>query len=276
MSSNEHQLITRRRSLALLSSSAAGLLIAGKGGFGTAFAKTSDGDDYVANGAKAGTLTAEQEEGPFYVAVDDVREDIVLGQTGLPLQLEITIINAKTCRPLKHAAVDIWHCNASGIYSDISSENTVGKTYLRGVQFTNKHGLVSFRTIFPGHYSGRTTHIHARTHIGSTDSRRRLVGGHIAHTGQMFPSDAVDKEVYKLSPYSAETASIVTHSEDRVWTDQHGSEARLKVKKIGNRLSKGLAASVTLAVNPSATPALIGTTSGGTGSPPTGSPPNAT
>jgi protocatechuate 3,4-dioxygenase beta subunit len=276
MSSNEHQLITRRRSLALLNSSGAGLLIAGKGGFGTAFAKSTDGDGYVANAAKACTLTAEQEEGPFYVAVDDVREHIVLGQTGLPLQLEITIINSKTCKPLKHAAVDIWHCNASGIYSDISSENTVGKTYLRGVQFTDKHGLVTFKTIFPGHYAGRTTHIHARIHIGSADSSGKLTGGHVAHTGQMFPPDAVYQEVYKLSPYNAETATIVTHAEDRVWSDQHGSEAPLKIKKIGNRLSKGLTASVTLAVNRSATPALIGATSDGTGSSPTGPTPTGT
>src|ERR1700722_13246631 len=133
MSSNEHQLITRRRSLALLSSGGAGLLIAGKGGFGTAFARTADGDGYVANAAKACTLTAEQEEGPYYVAVDDVREDIVLGQTGVPLELEITIISSLTCKPLRHAAVDIWQCNADGVYSDISSEQTLGQTYLRGV-----------------------------------------------------------------------------------------------------------------------------------------------
>jgi hypothetical protein len=234
MSTKEHQLITRRRSLALLSSSGAGLLIAGKGGFGTAFAKSSDGDDYVANGARACTLTAE------------------------------------------HAAVDIWHCNASGVYSDISSENTVGETYLRGVQFTDKHGFVTFKSIFPGHYSGRTTHIHARIHIGSTDSGGNLTGGHIAHTGQMFPPDAVYGEVYRLSPYNAETATIVTHAEDRVWTDQHGSEAPLKIKKIGNRLSKGLTASVTLAVNPSATPALIGATSSGTSSSPSGTTPTGT
>jgi hypothetical protein len=141
------------------------------------------------------------------------------------------------------------------------------------VQFTNKHGLATFKTIFPGHYSGRTTHIHARIHIGSADNSGKLTDGHIAHTGQMFPPDAVDEEVYKLSPYTAETATVVTHAEDHVWTDQHGSEAVLKIKKTGHRLSKGLTASVTLAVNPRATPALIGATSGGTGGPPTGTAP---
>jgi protocatechuate 3,4-dioxygenase beta subunit len=154
----------------------------------------SEGHDYVAGAARACTLTAEQEEGPFYVAVDDVRENIVLGQTGLPLELTITIISSLTCKPLEHAAVDIWHCNASGVYSDISSESTIGQTYLRGVQFTDKHGQVTFRTVFPGHYSGRTTHIHARIHVASQDSGGKLTGGHISHTGQMFPSDAVNAE----------------------------------------------------------------------------------
>jgi protocatechuate 3,4-dioxygenase beta subunit len=258
----EEKLMTRRRSLALLGAGGTGLWVAGSG-LGSAFARSSDGDGYVANAAKACSLTAEQEEGPFYVALDNVREHIVGGQTGIPLELEITIINSRTCKPLKHAAVDIWHCNAEGVYSDISSESTVGETYLRGVQFTDKHGQVKFATIFPGHYSGRTTHIHAKVHVNSADSKGRLTGGHVAHTGQMFPPDAVYTEVYELSPYSTETATVVSHTQDRVWTQQHGDEAQLTMRKQGHRLAKGLVATVTLAVDPKATPALIGATSGG-------------
>jgi hypothetical protein len=70
-----------------------------------------------------------------------------------------------------------WHCNASGVYPDISSERTIGQTYLRGVQLTDKHGRASFKSIFPGHYSGRTTHIHARIHINSHDTDHKLAGG---------------------------------------------------------------------------------------------------
>ena len=169
--------------------------------------------------------------------------------------------------------MDIWHCNASGVYSDISSEQTLGRTYLRGVQFTDKHGRVSFKSIFPGHYTGRTTHIHVRIHINSGDSKNKLVGGHICHTGQMFPPEAVYREAYRLKPYSPETATIVTHAEDRVWTQQHGYEGLMKFTQVGHRLSKGLIGSLTMAVNPSATPALIGATSGET-SGPTGTPPS--
>ena len=267
MGTEENGLITRRRSLARLGAGGTGLWVAGSGVLSSAFARSTDGDDYVAEAAKACTLTAEQEEGPFYVALDDVREEIVLGQVGVPLEMQITIINSKTCKPIKHAAVDIWHCNASGIYSDISSEQTLGKTYLRGVQLTDKHGQVSFKSIFPGHYAGRTTHIHARLHINARDSKHKLIGGHICHTGQVFPPEAVYREVYKLKPYNAETAAIVTHAGDRVWSQQHGSQSLMKFRQAGHRLSKGLIGAVTMAVNPRATPALIGPTSGGPSGP---------
>ncbi len=192
------------------------------------------------------------------MAIDRVREDIVGGQPGLPLELRITIVNSLTCKPLGHAAVDIWHCNASGVYSDIGSEETVGKTYLRGVQFTDRHGQATFRTIFPGHYTGRTTHIHAKVHVNGHEHAHKLQGGHVAHTGQMFAPEAVYNEVYRLSPYRTEAAAVVSHAQDRVWTQQHGSEAVLRIEKAGHRLSRGLIASVTLAVNPRATQALIG------------------
>jgi protocatechuate 3,4-dioxygenase beta subunit len=261
VSPHDH-LMTRRGSLALLGSG--GLVLAGADRISSAFAVTTDGDDYLANAAGACTLTAEQEEGPYYVAVDDVREDIVLGQPGVPFHIEITVINSLTCKPLKNAAVDLWHCNASGIYSDESSESTLGQTYLRGVQFTDKHGQVTFHSVFPGHYAGRTTHVHARIHINSRDAAHELTAGHVCHTGQVFPTEAAYIEIYKLAPYNAETATIVTHAEDRVWTEQHGYTEQMTMSMIGSRLSTGVIGKVTMAVNPKATPALIGATSSGT------------
>lgn len=267
-SDDERLLITRRRGLTLLGSGGLGVLFAGGG---AALARSADAHDYVAGAARACTLTAEQEEGPFYVALERVRDDIVLGQPGLPLTLQITIVNKLTCKPIKGAAVDIWQASASGVYSDETSEDTVGQTYLRGVQITDRHGRVTFHTIYPGHYQGRTTHIHAKVHIGSHVSAHTLSGGHVAHTGQMFPPDAVNTEVYARSPYDRETATIVTHAEDRVWTEQHGSESQLKVTQLGSRLGKGLNATITLGVNPKATPAAVGVSStggGGNGGPP--------
>jgi protocatechuate 3,4-dioxygenase beta subunit len=158
MDDDAPRLITRRRSLVLLGSGAGGLFIAACGSSGgTALAGSADGNDYVADAAKACTLTAEQEEGPYYLALDKVRDDLAGGQKGLAFRMEIAVINAKTCKPITNAGVDIWHCNAAGLYSDKSDQGTNGQTWLRGVQFTDAHGLATFQTIYPGHYQGHTT-----------------------------------------------------------------------------------------------------------------------
>lgn len=262
--SNRPHLITRRRSLRLLGASGASLFVAGAAADGVTAAsgRVGESDDYVADAASACTLTAEQEEGPYYVALHRVREDIVDAQAGLPLTLHVTVINKLTCKPIKGAAVDIWHANGSGVYSDESSQATLGETYLRGVQFTSKHGHVAFSTIYPGHYSGRTTHIHAKVHISSHEKHNKLVGGHVSHTGQMFPPDAVNATVYQLSPYRGETAAVITHASDSVWSGQHGSESRLKITMAGSRLRKGLIGTIVLGVNPKAVPAAVGGNAG--------------
>jgi protocatechuate 3,4-dioxygenase beta subunit len=256
--------------LTLLGSTGAGLLAAGA----TSRIISAAGATPVATFAKACVLTPEQEVGPYYVSYDKVREDVVGGAAGLPLELHITIISSLTCEAIKGAAVDIWQCDALGVYSDESSESTVGQTYLRGVQFTDKNGLVTFKTIYPGHYAGRTTHIHAKVHISGGDYHGSLVGGHVSHIGQMFPPDAVNTEVYQLDPYTDDTVAVVTHAEDRVWTQQHGPDSQLKITRVGNRLSKGLIGTVTLAVNPKVVPAAVGGGGGTTGTGgPGGTPP---
>jgi protocatechuate 3,4-dioxygenase beta subunit len=54
------------------------------------------------------------------VALDKVRHDLTGGQKGLTFRMEIAVVNAKTCKPITNAAVDIWHCKAAGLYSDKS------------------------------------------------------------------------------------------------------------------------------------------------------------
>jgi protocatechuate 3,4-dioxygenase beta subunit len=252
-------LITRRRSLVVLGSSVGGLFIGACGSSGgSAVAETADGDAYVATAAATCSLTAEQEEGPYYVDLLKVREDIIGAQAGLPFRMELRVVNSTTCKPVKNAAVDVWHCNAAGLYSDKSDQGTAGKTWLRGVQFTDSHGLAVFHSVYPGHYQGRTTHIHVKVHTGAHDHSGRMTGGHVAHTGNLFPTEAINNAVYARSPYSAETAAIVPQARDFVYTGQHGSTARMQVTKVGNRLSRGLVGRITLGVNPRATPALIG------------------
>ena len=82
-------------------------------------------------------------------------------QTGVPLTLNIHVYDSKnSCAAMQNVQVDIWSCNAAGVYSAESSESTVGQSWLRGYQLTDANGLVTFQTIIPGWYSGRTNHIH--------------------------------------------------------------------------------------------------------------------
>lgn len=94
------------------------------------------------------------------------------------------------------AYVDVWHCNALGVYSDVQAQGTVGKKFLRGYQVTNRHGEVRFRTIYPGWYSGRTVHIHVkvRLFVGSQETYE--------FTTQFFFNDAITDEVFELAPYN--------------------------------------------------------------------------
>jgi len=62
-------------------------------------------------------VTPEQETGPFYIADELLRSNISEGRPGIPLALEIKVLDSRTCRPIPNAAIDLWHCDASGLYS---------------------------------------------------------------------------------------------------------------------------------------------------------------
>jgi hypothetical protein len=120
----------------------------------------------------------------------------------------------------------VWHASALGVYSDESSENTVGETYLRGIQLTDSNGEVTFTSIYPGWYSGRTNHIHVRVYTGGTvsDTGYDYGSATLIWTGQMFFDPDLNTEIAATSPYDTNTVSRTTNAEDRVYTEQHGSE----------------------------------------------------
>ncbi|MGC0401986.1 protocatechuate 3,4-dioxygenase beta subunit [Streptomyces sp. SAI-126] len=62
-------------------------------------------------------LTSETTEGPYYIDADKIRRDVTEDREGIPLLLDIRVIDSETCRPIRNAAVDIWHCDAVGVYS---------------------------------------------------------------------------------------------------------------------------------------------------------------
>jgi protocatechuate 3,4-dioxygenase beta subunit len=200
-------------------------------------------------------LTPEQEAGPFYIDLAQVRRNVVENRPGVPLTLALTVVDSETCAPIRDAALDIWHCDALGVYSGEPSEGSEGETYLRGIQLTDGNGLAEFATIYPGQYPGRTTHIHVKVHIGGRRSDDTYAGGHVSHTGQLFTSDRRDAEVFALAPYNRNTAEITARNADGIFRYQGGSSSVLALTRAGNSLARdGFTARATLGVDPSAAP----------------------
>jgi protocatechuate 3,4-dioxygenase beta subunit len=71
-------------------------------------------------------LASEQTEGPYYVDWRLIRSDVTEGRPGIPLRLEMLVVDARKCTPLTNAAVSIWHCDASGVYSGYTAQSIGG------------------------------------------------------------------------------------------------------------------------------------------------------
>ncbi|TIX73077.1 MAG: protocatechuate dioxygenase, partial [Mesorhizobium sp.] len=149
-------------------------------------------------GAGVCAITPEATEGPFYFDPKLERADITEGKSGVGLTVTLQVVDA-ACRPLAGGRVDIWHCDAQGHYSgypgqgDGEDVDTSGQIFLRGWQKTDESGIVSFATIYPGWYRGRTTHIHFKVF---PDDRSVM-------TGQLFFPDALSDQIFStVSPYA--------------------------------------------------------------------------
>ena len=175
----------------------------------------------VASGLVTCVLAPEQTEGPYYVDDATFRRNVTEGRPGAPLTLRLTVVNASSCRPIKGAAVEIWHCDAAGAYSATGAE--ADERFLRGIQRTDAKGLALFRTIYPGWYPGRTVHIHTMVHLG----------GNVVHTGQLYFSDATTDAVYRRRPYSARPNRTTRNAADSIYVNG-GRRSTLKVVRRGS------------------------------------------
>lgn len=154
-------------------------------------------------------------EGPYYKAGDFVRSDITQGQAGLPMTLTLTVVDTN-CQPVPNARVDIWHANAQGQYSGVTDPkegcaDCGDKTFLRGTQTTNDQGQVTFQTIFPGWYPGRTVHIHVKI----WDKGSEVL------TTQLFVTKADADTAFATAGYKGEQNT--TNEQDRI-AQQLGSQ----------------------------------------------------
>src|SRR5947208_14445486 len=207
--------ITRRGSLARLG----GLLMAAAGGGSLLPGTAEGGNAAIETGAAQCVLTPELTEGPYYIAGEKVRRDIRDGHPGTLLTLRLTVLDAATCRPIKGAAVDIWHADAAGNYSGFGG-GASSRTFMRGIQKTDKNGLALFTTVYPGWYQGRAVHIHVKVHVG----------GSVVQTGQVFFPDAVTQAVYKAAPYASRGNPDVPNAQDSIFVNG-GKRGLLALKK---------------------------------------------
>jgi protocatechuate 3,4-dioxygenase beta subunit len=194
------------------------------GGLGLALVVPGCSDDETPERSAAGTttgpmttagattpdcvLTPELTEGPYYLDLDLMRRDITEGRSGLAYDLAVKVVDAESCEPIEDAIVDVWHCDAEGVYSGVEGDGT----FLRGVQVADGTGTVTFRTIFPGWYSGRAVHIHLK-----------VIQGGQTWTGQLFFDDEALEAVYALEPYSARGPADVPNESDGIFGQSEGS-----------------------------------------------------
>ena len=220
----EDRRITRRGSLLGFGGLLAGVIAGAGSGADRSEAASDDavGPAAVASGAVTCVLAPEQTEGPYFLAGDTVRRNVTEGKPGVPLTLRLTVVDVSTCRPIKGAAVDIWHCDAGGVYSGVSGQSSA-RRFLRGIQRTDANGVAAFRTIYPGWYPGRTVHIHVKV----------FLGGNVVHTGQLYFPDSLTDAVYRRSPYSRRPGRDVRNTADSVFRNG-GRQSMLRLTKNGS------------------------------------------
>ena len=199
------------------------------------------------SGSATCVLTAALTEGPYFVDEklnrSDIRTDPTTGvvSAGIPLSLTFNVsrVANSACTPLTGAYLDVWHCDAAGVYSDVSGST---RQFLRGYQITDVNGVAAFSTIYPGWYSGRAVHIHFKLRLfaGATTTYE--------FTSQFFFDDTLTDSVYTQSPYSSRPGRDTRNANDGIYNSLSATDkAGLTLQT--SKTSDGYAGVINLGVN---------------------------
>ncbi|KAI9041336.1 intradiol ring-cleavage dioxygenase [Aspergillus affinis] len=225
-------------------------------------------------------LTPDVTTGPYlWPRSQTLRQDISEDQPGIPLWLDIGVMDMATCAPLDGVLVDIWHANATGSYSsftgisadktfvetvqekNITRENshdtdlhTDNATFGRGMWPTNNNGITELKTIFPGFYAGRAVHIHVQVHTDwSIRENGTMADGNTVSTGQLYFDESLVERIMAEEPYSSHKAvQRVTNAEDHIVPKsfQGGFSPIMSVVPVdGEDVTKGMVGYITLGVD---------------------------
>lgn len=117
--------------------------------------------------------TSRATQGPFWRENAPFTTDL-RREGGTPIVVAGTIRDARTCKPIPNALLDVWQADHHGKY-DVDYQNgpehrneTFGRARIRA----GGDGAFSFTTIKPAPYGSRPAHIHF---IVSAEGKRSLV-----------------------------------------------------------------------------------------------------
>jgi protocatechuate 3,4-dioxygenase beta subunit len=214
--------LTRREMLSRAAGAAATLMVSQT--LADCAAETVAGTDDGGTTSTSCVLTAALTEGPYFVDErlnrSDLRADPATGAVSQGVQLDLTFnvsrVDGSACTPLTGAYLDVWHCDAAGVYSDVTG--AVGRRFLRGYQITDGSGVARFTTIYPGWYQGRAVHVHFKLRLfaGSTTSYE--------FTSQFFFDESLTDAVHALSPYSSKGRRDTPNAADGIYNSLSATE----------------------------------------------------
>ncbi|GAW22165.1 hypothetical protein ANO14919_117000 [Xylariales sp. No.14919] len=227
--------------------------------------------DVIFSSNATAALVQEAILGPYFASGELLRSDITEKIPGVPLHLDIQFIDINTMEAVNDLFVDIWHCDAVGVctynlylcgYSERYSVANSGveatgqaglnTTWLRGFQISDKEGVVQFDTIVPGHYAGRTHHIHVLTTVNSTLlPNNTYVAGTTNHVGQLFFEQSIVDEVETFAPYNTNNQTLVKTADDDVAQGVATSvdDPLLTYVRLSDNLEDGLLAYITIGID---------------------------
>lgn len=215
--------LTRRRLIGILGG--AGVAALSGCGSGTSSASSTSGSTSGTASATTAScvLTPELTVGPYFLDQKLNRSDLTTNTTdtnvlnATPLTLTMTIMEyaSSGCSALVGAQVDVWHADAAGVYSDESVEHTTGQTFLRGYQITDSNGAVTFKTVVPGWYSGRTIHIHVM--IRTLSSSGSVLSEFT--TQLFFDQTLLNALTTTVSPYRSRGVPDTANAEDSIYSN---------------------------------------------------------
>ena len=260
------RILTRREVLALFGAGGAAAFIAActpSGGSGAAPLPTSSasGAASESTGASASpaasasaaavgsalpacVVAPELTEGPYYLDVNLERADIrpntgdgaVAEGAVLTLEWLVSQADSGACIPMADVVVDVWHCDAQGVYSGVSGNSG---DFLRGFQRTDTNGRAVFTTIYPGWYSGRAVHIHFKIRTDPEASAG------FEFTSQLFFPDDFSRSVYATGVYVQKGPQDVPNASDQIY-NQSGGQTLVTATQDGDAYKATFPIAVTL------------------------------